>query len=345
MMKNSQIKKIKIKLFLFYVTLLAIVHHDYSNIMKNRKESSTTLTPHQFQNLYSYKKPTPKPKISYNENCTKWDIYSPCKKLWQGDSLSYIPTDYSIDYSSLPDDITVVISYCKGDVKLFMDYIKDISSMVTNLILITRCEMEEDMEIPADSQVIEMIDNRDTADYSIAKYLEEQHPEGMTLFLNERSFEDNQFRSIRRVLMTTMGNGFGCVRESPHPTHSMYHDTTILRTFRGEHLHQKTFGHWLDDMHIQLNEITPVCYTSSFAIKSSLNLDILSSIKNSLEKNHVDEYAERVWGGLFSNPLMEGQVEALRENTYFVIEETCCLTGSLVSDNRKKDNKIPLGWK
>jgi len=274
-----------------------------------------------------------------NTDCSEWDEFITCNKLWHGDALFYF---------TLPSDLqlTIVISHCDESIPMntFEKYFKHAKGKIKK-IYIRDCPQSN------------------SADHSIAKWLEENRNQliesstgedensHIILFLNSPSIQ-NQNRRLLHVLQATIQNGFGCVTKPMEPHHSIYHSTEVLRSYRSiSHDHNPTysnFGDWLDEVNIKLDTYTPVCYESSFAIRASdisTKIDILLSISNNLA-NHSDSevhgFAERTWGGIFSYKLKSNNIAALRNHTYRIISETCGLTGSLVSDYTK--HLIPL-WR
>ena len=322
----------------------------------------------------------PKPKLSKlaTLDCSQWDDFITCNKLWRGDALFPFKLPKGIQ-------LTVVISHCSKTIPIqsYMKYIKAPNVAIKNIYIMTCPEASNSHNIKFDMfpyvtpdvTIIGRYHTDYSTDHSIAKWFEtniykmkswagakakDKNKNHFILFLNSESivnFKDlhwiaNPYRSLHNVLKATMQYGFGCVSKPMQPHHSLYHSTNVLRSYRGmssssiNHDQNNStfsnFGDWLDEVKISLETYTPVCYTSSFAIRVSdvfAKEDKLLSISNNLanhNNNEVHGFAERTWGGLFSYPLKKNLFPALLNHTYKILrDETCGLTGSLISDYTK----------
>ena len=178
------------------------------------------------------------------------------------------------------------------------------------------------------------------------------------LFLNLNAINKQSIpRDLFDVFHSTIENGFGCVLP-PKLENSLYHDRKILTSFKPETTALKknssspifsTFKVWLKQLNNITNsssllltekeELVPVCYGSSFAIKSS---DILSKSKklhyylptiksienhlmlNSEKHKEVREHVERLWASIFSYPLQTDHANTLRKCATGVHTKECC---------------------
>jgi len=147
-----------------------------------------------------------------------------------------------------------------------------------------------------------------------------------------------------------MQYGFGCVLKPRRLTHSIYHNTTVLRRFesREQNSTHMKLGEWLESFDIQFDELTPVCDGSSFAVKASeipLERKIFLSLTKNLEQNNtneVSEFVERVWGGIFSYKIEKNLVKAFINHVDEAKMETDRYTGSLISYHSKPGSAL---WK
>jgi len=199
-----------------------------------------------------------------------------------------------------------------------------------------------------------MQEERPNPHTSFARYLskfysnDENH---YLLFLKSSTLQQtDQCRSINDVLQSAKQYGFGCILKPIRVTNSIYHNTSILRTFQSmEESNPRSFGEWMDNVHIPMKDVTPVCYGCSFAVKAVdvvQKRDVLRDITKDLERDNsseVSEFTERAWASIFTYPLSKHLVEDFRKHTDDVKIETCCYTGMMSSNYAKRVSPLWRG--
>lgn len=275
--------------------------------------------------------------------CTDWSDVACTMLLWQGDALSDLPKEEEIE-------LTVVISYCGEEMDIFNKYIDDNSANANlkSITIISRCPvkfpkylshnvtvttLKSKLQYPRLNFIEWLTEHvKSAASQSLPDYFfQENH---MLLFLSADSIKDDndsrmQVRKLDEILQSAKERNFGCSKRLPTQM-SYYHDAYILRKYSNPYPSQRryyiNFGKWIDHYDLSWileNDLVPVCYSSSFAIKSkylSENPDIfypaLSKMLRDYKKHghrELVEFMDRSWAGLFSDKLSLADRQALRK--------------------------------
>jgi hypothetical protein len=160
---------------------------------------------------------------------------------------------------------------------------------------------------------------------------------------SDNNIRQNGFwRTITDMLRITSKSGFACgMKPTLRDNHqlSSYHDVGTLMRFRLKRYASKNkgynnidaapvpfasnysnLGQWAAQLKLPLPKtLTNVCYAGSFAATVSQMRKQDGSLWTKLEQslsrgNNIEEghYAERAWGSLLSNPILDYQANALR---------------------------------
>lgn len=292
---------------------------------------------------------------SKNLKCTHWSDVACTLLLWKGEALADIPPKENNEIEA-----TVVISYCgeDEDMNTFTNYINnDINGniTVTNMAIISRCASPFRTSISqnlTDKNNIALLQSQWQhpllnfmewltlhLESSMSKSLPEyyQHEEHVILFLSSGSIGNtDMIRTLDQVVQSTMENKFGCFLQPPDPM-SYYHAPLRLRTYAHPETNQTTtgeyndLGQWLDHLNTSwiFNELVPVCYGNSFAIKSKdlyqnperfykVLMAMISDYNTQQHMYHhthneLVQFMERSMAALFSHRLSEEKIRLLRE--------------------------------
>jgi len=372
--KRKGIKHLLISTFffipLFFLNNITFHYSKRYTIIVEKNNNDTTYNDATTNNDDTYNLTTNiRERLNVAENCLDMHTKKSCNTLWKGEARSNLAKNYKFE-------VSVVINYCEEDKDLFTNYISDEGGIfvVRNITLISRCSSALAPNV-TDNALIIQSPVRQNPDLSFIQWLlaqtkndtpsssnsahdlKENH---VVLFLNGQSMQDiNNPNKIRDVLQSALQNGFGCVQRPP-AQNSYYHDNEILKSFaivdNSKQGYYISFGDWLDKLNISpiLNqELVPVCYGNSFAIKAS---DIFAKSKllhpimktmvielDKRESNEVGLYVERAWASLFTYRLLEKETAALRTYATDIFRESCqgyCHIGSLLHNLKK-----PTIWK
>ena len=112
---------------------------------------------------------------------------------------------------------------------------------------------------------------------------------------------------------------------------SYYHGPVILRLFSSKDIepnnerHYSNLGEWTDTLNLSwaIDELVPVCYSTSFAVKSKhllqnseLFYNALTAMKTDYEKHEhheLVEFMKRSMAAIFSHPLPDHNILQLKE--------------------------------
>ena len=331
-----------IKFFTYLFIIVPYNYYCYKYFTHKNKRDDTTST-------------LRKKQSKTTGDCTTSDVdcYT---KVWKGEAVKKYPQDEVLD-------VSVVISYCGEIMSLFTDYIDNVKSkdriLVSSIDIICRCHLRcpDVKDIPKNAKIISNSENYAYPDVNFMSWLAKQldpsssssiltkRENHLLLFLHSNSIEQKaKPRKLLNVLHSAIENGFGCITP-PHSDNSLYHKSEILTTFEPHSSKSSPFPkfkHWLRHLSIlstvtvATNELVPVCYGSSFAIKSS---DILSQSKsyhpiiksieadlmiNGMKHKAVQEYVERLWASIFSYPLQNERISLVKKYSTGIFEKECC---------------------
>lgn len=257
--------------------------------------------------------------------------------LWVGDISEAKPLDKKI---------TVVISYCQGDLGWLDGFLA--GHDIDQHLLISKCGNP----IPTGNwrKKAEIIEAQNVGgnDQSVAAVLANvtsgQESSDVYFFLKDniaihRKKSKPSSRSFNEMLHLAALKGFSCFQK-PARGFSQFHDTMALKSFKLKKYRSKeeafdnsqfesvyaNMSEWLHAMNLSLStRFTPVCYGGSFAVKSSqvfkFPIDTWLAINTSLSRgNNIEEghFAERAWAGIFSLPLSKKSEDAISNRSHYV---------------------------
>jgi len=284
-------------------------------------------------------------KYLRNLNCTDSSNIACTILRWKGDSLVELPKEDKIE-------ATVVLTYCGEDMSAFNRYLDEKSEHIhiRDVTIISGCSepfptnffhysaITSQWKEPELNFIEWLAIHAESAkSKSLPEYFNNENH--VIIFLNPKLLESIERRSMDEVVQHTRENGFGCVLR-PHDRNSYYHDSNALRLFTSEELatnqtrNYNDFGEWIDKLNLssKFDGLVPVCYSSSFAIKSrDLSqspeefYDVLEAMQNAYKANQYSElveFMERSMAGIFSYPLSEEEVSKLKKYSTQVISGT-----------------------
>jgi len=266
--------------------------------------------------------------------CTNSSDDAACAILqWKGEPLVELPKENKIE-------ATVVISYCGGeDMNEFTRYLSERSENINirEVTIISGCSSESEQSfrknIPytmalksqwkdPELNFIEWlaIHVESAISRALPQYFNDENH--VIVFLSSRALSSSRIRTLDEVVQSAMENRFGCVLR-PQEGVSYYHLPKKLRSFKSEELepsqtrYYSNFGEWIDTIKLtkDFDGLVPVCYSSSFAIKSrdlsqtpEKFYEVLEAMQSDYKKHEyreLIEFMERSLGAIFSLPLSE----------------------------------------
>ncbi len=254
------------------------------------------------------------------------------ERLWYGRAMR----SQLVDPRKLP--ISVVLSYCLGDLDWLIDYLSDFEFQ--SFTVVSKCGVPPNVEhLPEGAEVIQM-SNVGRIDHTIAHWMAEVLPatkhfantkkEEIIIFMKDNVMIHTTvtLRSMETMLNIASADGFACALE-PIRRKSFFHMTDALGNFYMDDYtgvigrknrpegnpndrkvvfksqYQNMAG-WLHDMGIlQPRPLVPVCYGGIFAVTKSQISQVPQEIWRNLERSlsrgdNIEEghFAERTWAGL-----------------------------------------------
>ena len=286
-------------------------------------------------------------------NCTDSSDDAACAILqWKGEPLVELPKENKIE-------ATVVISYCGGeDMNAFERYLDERSENINirEVTIISGCSSESEesfrVNIPRSTALKSQWKDPELnfiewltvhLESAISKALpqyfnDENH---VTIFLSSRALSSGRIRTLDEVVRSAVENRFGCLLR-PQEGLSYYHLPKELRSFKSEELepsqtrYYNNFGEWIDNLKLTkyFDGLVPVCYSSSFAIKSrDLSqtpeefYEVLEAIQSDYKKHEyreLIEFMERSIGAIFSLPLSEEKALQLEKYSTSTHRSNAC---------------------
>ena len=268
---------------------------------------------------------------------------------YPANEVAFFNGDTLYDHPKLNENhrhLTLVISHCDEDMAWMKDFL---TYEIENVILYSKCGSSI-KNAPPGSKIIKM-PNYGRCDHSYAHWMANMKQKDATenhfvLFLKasrDSTYHTGmEYRDLEEMLQIAMINGFSCGYKS---NSNYFYNTSRLKDFslakyKGQFINSSYvhMGDYLDAMGIVLpSPITPVCYGGNFIVNATQIYSkriVLKRIEESLMRgDSIEEghFIERVWAGLFQNPLNEDETDVLRRMPFYVAQTTVGYVGRLVS--------------